>query len=157
MTFDLSNVPWWVTLIVVFVSCIGSYAVARKKAEAGVQKTMLTQTVTRQQQLDERQDKMMDDLDAEIKSLKEEQLILRKEILEERATNRQLTRMVNLISDENKQLKLGMDKLTEENKQLTLGMEKLTEENEQLRIGMRKLTEENEQLRAELGKVEGCK
>lgn len=154
MNIDLSNVPWWVTLIAILASCLGSLAVARSRASAAVQKTLVTQTVNRQQQLDERQDQIMDDLNDQIKLLRQDQLMLRQELIEERLSGKELRNMVRSLSEENEKLTVKVEELTEKNKQLTENMDILSEENKQLIKEMQILSQENMQLRE---KLEGTK
>jgi chromosome segregation ATPase len=104
-----SGMPWWVGLIVIVIVVIATafltFLGTRLSSKDKVQTTLVEQTVARQKTLDERQLKMMDDFQEEIARLKDEILLVRKELNQERDRNGTLERKMQELQEENRLLK----------------------------------------------------
>lgn len=120
-----TGMPWYGVVASVILSAGASFFAARSTSKGHSQDTLITQTVERQKQLDERQSRMMDDLADEVKRFRDEMLQIRKELDSERnkAIGLQtkvtsLTKKVQNLTDENNQLKAQVQSLQEENRVL---------------------------------------
>jgi len=138
MTLNLSNIPWWAAVIVALIASGGTYMAVIRKSNDEVQRTMVTQAVARQQQLDERQEKMMNDLSMEIGRLKDDQLIVRKELSEERAANRVLNESMETLKDKNEQLTVTNLELVRQVKELTATNLELVKQIKELQMSLAK-------------------
>lgn len=109
----LNSMPWWVGIVAAIVSGLCGYFTTRMtsksrvqsekdKVQAKAQSELVTQTVERQRQLDERQDKMMDDFCTDIDRLRDELLLVRKELNAERSHSRALSVEMESIKTENR-------------------------------------------------------
>lgn len=107
----MSSVPWWATIIGMSITAIGGYMTNKTSSKDKMKADMLQQTVIRQQQLDDRCQKMMDALDKELRICKKDITKLRDDLDKER------DKYTALYADM-EDIKIENLRLTEENKQL---------------------------------------
>ena len=104
---DFNKIPWYIGVILV----IGTVIVTRLTSKDKVDSNLITQTVRRQEQLDKRQSKMMDDMQEELGRFREELIGVRKELTTERGTSLELSKKISYLEQENRELKRENDEL----------------------------------------------
>lgn len=108
MNFDFSKfteMPWYVAVIMMIFTAILSFVTTRMTSKDKVQRDLISQTVHRQQQLDERTTKLIDELQEEISTLRRELVLTREEMNEERKRNTSLESKMSELQKENKDLR----------------------------------------------------
>jgi chromosome segregation ATPase len=122
---NIAQVPWWVTLVGMVLTSLGTILAARfkskstkEKTQADAQTALIEQTVERQRQLDERQKEMLDWQTAEIGRLRDEILFIRKAQDAEHLKNMKLEDEILSLKNEN-------DALRKENSELKLEIAEL--------------------------------
>lgn len=126
--FDWKIFPWYVSAFFLLLIIVLSFLVRRLKSRDTTQSQFIEQAVKRQNALDERQEKMMDDLQEEIDRLRNEMVMLRQELNTERKRN--LTMEVEM-----KGLREANDALSKENVQLKRLVEELRKELDGVKAG----------------------
>jgi len=121
----LSVMPWWAGLIAVVITGVGSHFATRMTSKDRVQANLVTQTVKRQEQLDERQNQMMDDLTGEITRLRDELLLVRQELNTERHHARLLSTEMECLKEENRKLNKENVRLQEQVSKLESELKKV--------------------------------
>jgi uncharacterized coiled-coil DUF342 family protein len=115
---EFSQMPWWVTVTGMVLSAIISFIATRLSSKDKLQASLVEQTVSRQQQLDKRQQKMMDDQQAEIGRLRDEILLIRKAQEHAQSKNVELTAKTLHMENEIADLRQENEALRKENTEL---------------------------------------
>lgn len=141
--FDLTKLPDWLNVLAVVLTSVVSFLAARYTSKDKVQSQIVKQTVTRQQQLDERQNSMMDSLLDDIRRLRDELNMVREDLRVERERGTQMGDELDSLRAANMVLVEELGRVKEDNSNLSNELEKVKDVN-------RLLQEENTELKKQI-------